>query len=160
MAFGLRGDRFLQFLLHRRPQHPSGGPFIAAASDDAWHRTIIRLCRMDRQGLRAPAAGQVLRRGSFFARELVRRRRDEGVETRDRRVRRRPCLHVQLLFEDGMDNEIISYIDMCQRESSSLQRGMNFELGAGYSVILMSVHPNAPYRRAMTTCDMSHLVAC
>jgi hypothetical protein len=59
-----------------------------------------------------------------------------------------------------MDNEIISYIDMCQRESSSLQRGMNFELGAGYSVILMSVHPNAPYRRAMTTCDMSHLVAC
>lgn len=45
-----------------------------------------------------------------------------------------------------MDNEIISYIEMCQRESSSLQRGMNFELGAGCSVILMSVHPNAPYR--------------
>ena len=44
-----------------------------------------------------------------------------------------------------MDNEIISYIEMCQRESSSLQRGMNFDLGAGYAVILMSVHPNAPY---------------
>lgn len=35
---------------------------------------------------------------------------------------------------------------MCQREASSLQRGMNFEIGEGYSVILMSVHPNAPYR--------------
>jgi HNH endonuclease len=45
-----------------------------------------------------------------------------------------------------MDNEIISYIEMCQREASSLQRGMNFELGDDYSVILMSVHPNAPYR--------------
>ncbi|HML15955.1 MAG TPA: HNH endonuclease [Bryobacteraceae bacterium] len=45
-----------------------------------------------------------------------------------------------------MDNEIISYIERCQRESSSLQRGMNFDLGVGYSVILMSVHPNAPYR--------------
>jgi hypothetical protein len=45
-----------------------------------------------------------------------------------------------------MDNEIISNIEMCQRESSSLQRGMNFELGEGHSVILMSVHPNAPYR--------------
>ncbi len=45
-----------------------------------------------------------------------------------------------------MDNEIISYIEMCQRESSSLQRGMNFEIGEGSSVILMSVHPNAPYR--------------
>lgn len=45
-----------------------------------------------------------------------------------------------------MDNEIISYLEMCQRESSSPQRGMNFELGEDYSVILMSVHPNAPYR--------------
>ena len=45
-----------------------------------------------------------------------------------------------------MENEIISYIEMCQRESSSLQRGMNFDLGAGRSVILMSVHPKAPYR--------------
>src|SRR5437879_4260548 len=35
---------------------------------------------------------------------------------------------------------------MCQRESMSLQRGMNFDSGRGYSVILMSVRPNAPYR--------------
>jgi HNH endonuclease len=45
-----------------------------------------------------------------------------------------------------MANEIISYIDMCQRERSSLQRGMNFNLGGTHSVILMSVRPNAPYR--------------
>jgi hypothetical protein len=35
---------------------------------------------------------------------------------------------------------------MCQREGVSLQQGMNFQLGNGYSVILMSVRPNAPYR--------------
>ncbi len=35
---------------------------------------------------------------------------------------------------------------MCQRECMSLQRGMNFDSGRGYSVILMSVRPNAPYR--------------
>lgn len=35
---------------------------------------------------------------------------------------------------------------MCIREGSSLQRGMNFRLGGDHSVILMSVHPNAPYR--------------
>lgn len=45
-----------------------------------------------------------------------------------------------------MANEIISYLEMCQREEASLQRGMNFDLGRGYSVILMSVRPNAPYR--------------
>lgn len=45
-----------------------------------------------------------------------------------------------------MSNEIISYIEMCRRESSSLQRGMNFGLGGTHSVILMSVRPNAPYR--------------
>ena len=37
-----------------------------------------------------------------------------------------------------MANEIIPYVEMCRRESSSLQRGMNFELRHGYSVILMS----------------------
>ena len=59
MALGLRGDRFLQFLLHRRPQQPGGGPFIAAAPDDASHRTILRLCRMERQGKRGagPSSG-------------------------------------------------------------------------------------------------------
>lgn len=45
-----------------------------------------------------------------------------------------------------MANEIIPYVEMCRREELSLQRGMNFELGKGYSVILMSVRPNAPYR--------------
>jgi hypothetical protein len=45
-----------------------------------------------------------------------------------------------------MANEIIPYLEMCRRESASLQRGMNFDLGRGYSVILMSVRRNAPYR--------------
>jgi len=44
-----------------------------------------------------------------------------------------------------MANEVISYIDMCQREGSSLQRGMNFSVGGTHSVILMSLRPNAPY---------------
>jgi hypothetical protein len=44
-----------------------------------------------------------------------------------------------------MANEIISYIEMCQREGASLQRGMNFRLGGNHSVILMSVRENAPY---------------
>jgi hypothetical protein len=45
-----------------------------------------------------------------------------------------------------MSNEIISYFDACQREGGSLQKGMNFRRGRTYSVILMSVRPNAPYR--------------
>lgn len=45
-----------------------------------------------------------------------------------------------------MDNEIISYLEMCRREGASLQRGMNFRLAAGHSVILMSRRPNAPYQ--------------
>ena len=46
-----------------------------------------------------------------------------------------------------LENEILSYLEMCQRESMSLQRGMNFDTrGRGYSVVLMSVRPNAPYR--------------
>jgi len=44
-----------------------------------------------------------------------------------------------------MPNEIIPYLEMCQREGVSLQQGMNFELGDNHSVILMSVRPNAPY---------------
>jgi hypothetical protein len=35
---------------------------------------------------------------------------------------------------------------MCQREGASLQAGMNYGLGKTYSVILMSLRPNAPYR--------------
>ncbi len=45
-----------------------------------------------------------------------------------------------------MRGEVISYIEMCQREGVSLQRGMNFRLGRNYSVILMSVRKNSPYR--------------
>lgn len=45
-----------------------------------------------------------------------------------------------------MANEVISYLEMCRREGTSLQRGMNFGLGADHSVVLMSVRPNAPYR--------------
>jgi hypothetical protein len=45
-----------------------------------------------------------------------------------------------------MANEIIAYLEMCQREGASLQRGMNYRLGGTYSVILMSKRPNAPYR--------------
>jgi hypothetical protein len=41
---------------------------------------------------------------------------------------------------------IIAYIEMCQREGTSLQRGMNFRLKGKHSVILMSIRPNAPYR--------------
>ena len=44
-----------------------------------------------------------------------------------------------------MPNEIIPYLEMCQREGVSLQRGMNFELCDNHSVILMSVRSNAPY---------------
>ena len=38
-----------------------------------------------------------------------------------------------------MRDNIIPYIDMCQREGASLQRGMNFRLRGRYSVILISV---------------------
>lgn len=45
-----------------------------------------------------------------------------------------------------MTDEILSYLEMCQREGISLQRGMNFRAGNGYSIVLMSQRPNAPYR--------------
>jgi len=41
--------------------------------------------------------------------------------------------------------DIISYIEMCQEEGASLQRGMNFRLKGSSSVILMSLRPGAPY---------------
>jgi hypothetical protein len=44
-----------------------------------------------------------------------------------------------------MANEIVSYLEMCRRESVSLQRGMNYGIGGTHSVILMSLRPNAPY---------------
>jgi len=45
-----------------------------------------------------------------------------------------------------MANEIISYFEACQREGGSLQKGMNYRRGTDYSVVLMSVRSNAPYR--------------
>lgn len=46
------------------------------------------------------------------------------------------------MFRPG---DIISYIDMCKEEGTTLQHGMNFRLRSGVSVILMSRRPNAPY---------------
>ncbi len=48
-------------------------------------------------------------------------------------------------FEFARDN-VIPYIEMCRREGTSLQRGMNFSLRKNHSVILMSVRRNAPYQ--------------
>lgn len=45
-----------------------------------------------------------------------------------------------------MENEVISYLEMCSRERVNLQQGMNFGLGGSYSVLLMSVRLNAPYK--------------
>ena len=45
-----------------------------------------------------------------------------------------------------MNDRVISYLEMCRRENSSLQKGMNFALGGTHSVILMSLRRNAPYR--------------
>ena len=46
-----------------------------------------------------------------------------------------------------MQDEILSYREMCDREGvQTLQRGMNYRLNAGYSVVLMSRRSNAPYR--------------
>jgi hypothetical protein len=44
-----------------------------------------------------------------------------------------------------MSDNIISYLEMCNREKASLQAGMNFAIGRTYSVILLSRRPNAPY---------------
>jgi hypothetical protein len=42
-------------------------------------------------------------------------------------------------------NQILSYREMCDIEEQQLQRGMNFNAGGNYSVILMSIKRNAPY---------------
>ncbi len=43
-------------------------------------------------------------------------------------------------------NDVISYRDMCDLENvQTLQRGMNYRLKPGYSVVLMSQRSNAPY---------------
>jgi len=41
--------------------------------------------------------------------------------------------------------DVIPYLQMCQEEGVNLQRGMNFRLRGGFSIILMSLRPNAPY---------------
>ncbi len=41
--------------------------------------------------------------------------------------------------------DVISYLEMCSEEGVNLQRGMNYHLRRDYSVILMSLRPNAPY---------------
>jgi hypothetical protein len=41
--------------------------------------------------------------------------------------------------------DVISYLYMCKEEKVNLQRGMNFRLRGGPSVILMSVRRGAPY---------------
>lgn len=43
-------------------------------------------------------------------------------------------------------NQIISYREMCNEENQEqIQRGMNFNINHAYSIVLMSVKPNAPY---------------
>ena len=46
------------------------------------------------------------------------------------------------MFQPG---DVISYLDMCREEGINLQRGMNFRLRGGLSVILMSLRQGAPY---------------
>lgn len=46
------------------------------------------------------------------------------------------------MFSPG---DVISYLEMCREEGVNLQRGMNFRLRGGLSVILMSLRPGAPY---------------
>ena len=41
--------------------------------------------------------------------------------------------------------DVISYLEMCTVEGTSLQRGMNYHLNPTYSVFLMSVRPGSPY---------------
>jgi predicted amidohydrolase len=44
-------------------------------------------------------------------------------------------------------DDIISYHDVVHAEKAALQKGMNFDLGKGYSVFLMSVRKGAPIPR-------------
>ena len=46
------------------------------------------------------------------------------------------------MFSPG---DVISYLVMCTEENTQLQRGMNYRLPSGRTVILMSRRPNAPY---------------
>lgn len=44
-----------------------------------------------------------------------------------------------------MRDQILSYTEMCLKEKTSLQRGMNFRINPNYSILLMSQRKNAPY---------------
>jgi len=44
-----------------------------------------------------------------------------------------------------MVEEILSYDEMCTRENTRLIKGINFNLGDMYSIVLMSRTPDAPY---------------
>lgn len=46
-------------------------------------------------------------------------------------------------------DDIISYHELVASEKANLQKGMNFGIGRGYSVVLMSVRPGAPYADAI-----------
>lgn len=48
-------------------------------------------------------------------------------------------------FKKLLVGNIISYNEMCMEEGYSLQRGMNFRVKGGISVILMSIRKGAPY---------------
>lgn len=45
-----------------------------------------------------------------------------------------------------MRDDILSYEEIVQKEGMLLQKGMNFRVGKGYSILLMSVRKGAPYR--------------
>jgi len=46
------------------------------------------------------------------------------------------------MFKTG---DVISYLEMCAEEGANLQRGMNYRLHGGCSVVLMSLRRGAPY---------------
>ncbi len=49
--------------------------------------------------------------------------------------------------QSGFDvNEIVSYQSVCENEKFQLQKGMNFDNGRGYSIVLMSTRKNSPYQ--------------
>jgi hypothetical protein len=45
-----------------------------------------------------------------------------------------------------MAKALISYLDMCRHEGTRLRRGVHFELGGRFSVLLMFVQPYAAYQ--------------
>ncbi len=52
--------------------------------------------------------------------------------------------------------DIISYLEMCTDVGVNLQRGMNYHLQRNFSVILMSLRPNAPYSDSVE--DNGHIL--